>query len=247
MNGRHSAGARFAVAVAAGYDRAMPASRRLLPVLLLATWTAVAHADSELERLRAENATLRARVDQLEAENGRLRGEAKAAANAAPADASLAGVLASRAEEQVRTVPDPRGGTAVVTDQSRLDITAGGQSRHWITFRSQSAGGSGDPAELVIASSASGIAYRDVSSIALVIDGTAVEVPVIRYQSDPISNARSGAIVGRRETVAGGLSLATLDRLAVARQVEGTLGQTRFRLTPEQLAAARAFRKRLAT
>lgn len=222
----------------------MPAIRRLLPVLLLTGWATMAHADAELERLRAENATLRARVERLEAENARLRGEAKAAASA-PVDASLAAALSSRAEEQVRTVPDVGGGTALVTDPSRLDITSGGRSRHWITFRTQQPGGSGDPAELVIASSASDRAYLGVDALALVIDGTPVEMPVIHYKSDPITNARSGAIVGRRETVGVGLSMATLDRLAGAQHVEGTLGQTHFRLTPEQLAAARAFRRRV--
>jgi len=217
--------------------------------VMLVTLGAAAHA-GELERLREENARLRQQVRSLEAENARLRGQAASAARPAPTDNSgLAAALEQRANESVSVSPAPEPGASVVaTEASRLEGLQGGRSRHWITWRAErpTAGESRpEAATVVIDATASGGIYREVKSLDLVVDGAPVQCPVTDYRIDSMTVGRDASARRVGESVTARVPMDTLDRLANARDISGTLGTTTFRLTPEQLAGVRAFAKRL--
>jgi hypothetical protein len=207
-------------------------------------WGACPGFAGEVERLRAENQRLEARVRELEAENAQLRGQREQGAG------GLAAALEERATEAVTITPGTEPGTdRVETESSRLEGLGGGKGRHWITWRADRAaagGGRPDTAWLIVDSSTPGVLnYRDVQNVRLVVDGTPVECAVADYKTEINTVGRE---TGKRtvgETVRATVPIATLERLAAAHEVSGTLGPTSFRLTPEQLAALRAFAKRL--
>jgi len=197
------------------------------------------HAQSsDVEQLRAENARLRARVTELEAENATLRGRP---------GGSLAAALEERASGTVAEKPDAETGSAVVaTEPSRLERTGGPPSRHWIVLRgARSPAGAPERVEMVIETAASGGMYRDATQLRLVTDGAVAECPVVDYRLEPITQTRPNAGLSARETIVASVPLPALARMAAAREVKGTLGTMTFRLTPEQLATVRAFRRRL--
>jgi hypothetical protein len=218
-------------------------------VVVLVAGGATARA-GELERLREENARLQQQVRTLETENARLRGQANAApAPAASDNSGLAAALEQRANEAVTVSPATEpGGSVIATDPSRLEGLQGGRSRHWISWRAdRPAGGASRPdtAMVVIASTASGGIYHDVKSIDLMVDGAPVACSVSDYRIDSmtVGNGVTARRVG--ESVTATVPISTLDRLAGAHEISGTLGTTTFRLTPEQLAGVRAFAKRI--
>jgi hypothetical protein len=210
-----------------------------------------AHA-GELERLREENARLQQQVRTLEAENARLRGQAASVTRPAPGpsdNSGLAAALEQRANEAVSVSPAAEPGASVVaTEASRLEGLQGGRSRHWITWRAERpAGGASRPdaAMVVIDATASGGIYRDVKNLDLVVDGAPVQCPVTDYRIDSMTVGKDVSARRVGESVTARVPMDTLDRLANARDISGTLGTTTFRLTPEQLAGVRAFAKRL--
>ena len=136
---------------------------------------------------------------------------------------------------------DSGGKTRIATVTSRLETSSGPGGRHWIVWRTAPEG-----AELVIESSASGRAYRDVHALDLEADGKAESLPVVRYASENKSALR-GSIPTAGETVVVIVPAATLARVAAASIANGTLGSLRFRLTPVQLATLRAFSDRVAS
>jgi hypothetical protein len=205
--------------------------RLALVGLVLLACSTVARGD-ELERLRSENAELRARIQALEAENARL----KRTSDAAP----LAAALEASAAAAVTGAVDDAGTTRIATEPSRLEVTAGPRTRHWMVLRTADA----DALELVIESSASGRAYRDARALDLGVDGAKDSLSVTRYGSEDRSPLRGGAAPAA-ETVVVAVPLATLGRLASARAVDGALGPLRFTLTPQQLATVRAFADRV--
>jgi len=212
--------------------------RSALLVALVALGASAVWA-GELEQLRNENAQLRSRVQELERENARLRGDATHGLSAA---------LEQRATAAVAVAPgETPGTTSISTEASRLEGIGGGKSRHWITWRAERTAGGGRPdaAALVIDTSASGSTYRGVSTLRLVVDGTPVDCPVADYRTEIASIGRDGAGRIQSEHLTATVPAAVLDRLAGASDVSGTLGPTTFHLTPEQLAQARAFVQRL--
>ncbi len=210
----------------------------VLVALMVLGAGAVARA-GELDQLRSENAQLRARVQELERENARLRGDASHGLSAA---------LEQRATAAVAVAPGAAPGTtSITTEASRLEGIGGGKSRHWISWRGERAAGGGRPdaAALVIDTSASGSIYRGVSTLRLVVDGTPVDCTVADYKTETLPTGRNGTDRIQSERVTANVPAAVLDRLAGASDVSGTLGPTTFHLTPEQIAAARAFVQRL--
>lgn len=206
-----------------------------LTLLLLPAWPA--HG-GELETLRAENAQLRARVDELEKELGK----AKAAA-------PLAAAVARRAESAIHVdTSDER--QVVSTDAMRIDASGGIQTRHWITLRGRRAAGADGSAatmELVVDAAASDGVYRGTETLLLAIDGQEVTVPVTRFDSFAAAPSR-GAGATRR---ADDRMVATLPRDVFERIANATSVTTRARTTvltwaPDHIAAARALRDRLA-
>jgi hypothetical protein len=206
-------------------------------VVLLGICTAA--RGGEVDQLRKENADLRARVQELERENARLRGET----------GGLAAALEQRATAAVAVAPGAEpGSTTITTEASRLEGIGGGKSRHWITWRADRAPGQTgrpDTAVIVIDTSSSGHTYRDVSTLRLVVDGTPVDCPVADYRTEMLPTGRDGTTRIQSEHVTATVPTAVLDRVAGASDVSATLGPTTFHLTPQQIAAARAFVQRL--
>ncbi len=196
---------------------------------------------SELERLRAEKAKLEARIKQLEAENDSLKRESSAPLAAALQQAAVASVQVSFDEKA--------GVTTIATTPTRIARVDGDEARQWITFRAVHPGRSrGAPVErvqFVVETAASRGTYRSTKTMRLAVDGTPQELVVVDYKAAPIVSGRTNAKVGERETVVVEMPASTLTRISEARDVSGTLGGTAFRLTPEQLAAVRAFRQRV--
>ena len=183
----------------------------------------------ELTALRDENARLRARVAALEAERG--------------APAALAGAIAQRATASVHE--DRSNGARTLRTDAMLVRTDGGvRTRHWLTLRGQSSPEAPRAAvDLIIDAASSDGAYHTAPSLQLVIDGEPATFPVTSYSARGLGPSR-GAGAGRRvdEKIVVALPFAILDRLAQAHAVTSQLGATTFRLTPEQLATAHAFR-----
>jgi hypothetical protein len=189
--------------------------------------------------LQAEVGRLRARVAELEAENARLRG-----------DAGLAAALSAAAEASVQVSFDEDSDTTTIaTTPSRLVRSRGDRTRHWLTLQARHRGRERPPtvddAQLVVETSASTGDYRGATALRLLIDGRPEECAVVRYATEPIIAGREVVHTAERETVVVSLPSAVLARLAAAHEVRATLGGNEFVLTPEQLSAARAFRKRL--
>jgi hypothetical protein len=195
----------------------------------------------EVQQLREENARLQQRVRDLEAENARLRGSTN------PGDSGLVTALQQRATGAVVVTPAEQPGTSKVeTEPSRLEGLGGGKGRHWIIWRAQRpASGQADAASLIVDSVDSGGKYRDLKTIQLTVDGTPVEVPVADYRMQINTVGRATGTRQQGESVTARVPLDTLNRLTSASSVSGTVGQTPFRLTPQQLADVREFAKRL--
>jgi hypothetical protein len=207
-------------------------------VVLFAVGATSVHGESGLE---AEVARLRARVAELEAENAQLRN-----------DAGLVATLDSAANETVRvTFDEDTDTTTIATTPSRLVRAGGTPLRHWLTLQATYPGRTPPPsptdALLVVETSASSGDYRGATALRLVIDGRAEECPVVRYATEPIVAGRMVVPAGERETVTVSLPAAALARMAAGRDVRAALGANEFALTAEQIAALRAFRKRLQT
>ena len=98
---------------------------------------------------------------------------------------------------------------------------------------------------LVVETAASPGSYARVRALRVVVDGRPAECSVVRYATEPIFAGRASERVAERETVTISLPLVVLAQIGTAREVRGLLGGTDFRLTPQQLSAFRAFRRRL--
>ena len=186
---------------------------------------------AEIERLRAENARLQTRVTTLEAELARARRASSA--------------LTERAETVVHEA-QTNGLRLVHTDPMPVRTDSGVRSRHWLTFRSQPGAAAEAAVEFIIDTASSDGAYRSAEQLQLSIDGSTAAFPVTSYTSHGLGPTRgAGAKRQLDEKVQIALPLTVLDHLAQAHAATAEIGQTTFRFTPEQLAAARAFRARL--
>ncbi len=206
-----------------------------LGLLLLApaepTW-----ADAETDRLRAENARLEARVRQLEAENARLRSHAgPAAAVEAAADRSVTARV--DAEHAV---------TSLDVEPTRLELTGGNRSRHWIALHAERDARTAGTAAIEIEAAASNGAYRRVEELELSLDGTRLALPVSSRTASPILAGPQQQRIGERETVTVAVPAEDVARIGSAREVRGRLGPTSFVLSAEQIAAFGAVARRLA-
>jgi hypothetical protein len=204
----------------------------LLPVALATS----AGADAEADRLRAENARLEARVRELEAENASLR---SLAGTGAAVDAAADRSVTAR-------VDDERAVTSLDVEPTRLELTGGNRSRHWIALHAEQDARSAGTATIVIEASASNGAYRSAEELELVLDGTRLALPVSKRTATPIVAGPQQQRIGERETLTVALPAADVERIGSAHEVRGRLGPTTFVLTAEQIAAFRAVARRLA-
>ena len=199
---------------------------RLCVALALVACAPRADAD-EAARLRAENARLQSRVRELEAENASLR--------------ARVGTVEAAADRSVTTERDDTGAVrAVELEPSRLELTGGNRSRHWISLHAEEGA-----ATIQIEAAASSGAYRDVAELELTLDGTPLELPVTSRTATPIFAGPRQERVGERETVSIAAPADLVARIGSAREVRGRLGPTTFVLAPEQVASFAAVARRL--
>jgi hypothetical protein len=207
---------------------------RILAVALVGLAAAVRADDGALERLRAENARLEARVRELEAENAALRARA---AN-----------IETTAERSVTTsVDEERAVTSLDVAPSRLELTGGNRSRHWISLHAKRGTGAaaGGSAEILIEAAASNGVYRRAERLELSVDGTPLVLPVTSRSATPILAGPQQQRVGEREAVHVAVPTDALARIGAAGAVSGRLGPTTFVLDAEQLASFAAVARRL--
>jgi len=194
---------------------------------------------SEVERLRAENARLTARVRELEAENKRLAGQG---------DGAIAQALEETAKDQVQDQV-VAGVTTTATEPSELARLDGARTRQWFSLRTTRPDGrpvgASDGVMFVIETANTTGAYRRATDLQLTTDGTPHALRIADYRSEPITAGRASSRVGEREIVVVAVPADVFTRMAEARDVRGTLGPLAFRLTPGQLATVRAFRQRI--
>lgn len=200
-----------------------------LPLALLASPIAWA---GELEDLRAENARLRERVEQLERETARLR---------------RIGPDPERLDEQaiaerVTVTTGPDGSTAA-TATLPLAVTAGSRADHELTLVSN-----GTEVRGTILSRFSGGIHAGVDEIVLDADDRSFRLPVVGYD---VTRITTGAPQRRRrrdhERVTVVLPPDALAASADARSVGGVVGRVRFAIEPRDQATLRAFTERVTT
>jgi len=208
---------------------------RVVVVVVLGFVTGVRADDGVLERLRADNARLEARVRELEAENAALR-------------ARLGNVEAAAEQSVTTSVDEERSVTSLDVEPSRLDLTGGNRSRHWISLHAKR--GTGAPAtggaEIVIEAAASNGVYRRTEQLELSIDGRPLTLPVTARRATPLLAGPQQQRVGERETVQIAVPTDAVARIGGAGEVRGRLGPTTFVLDAEQIASFAAFARRLA-
>ena len=191
--------------------------------------------DGELARLRAENARLQARVQELEAENAGLR--------------ARAGTVDAAANRSVTaSVDEKRAVTSLDVEPTRLELTGGNRSRHWVALHAERGTGAaaGGAAVIEIEAAASNGAYRAVRQLELSLDGTPLELPVATRRAAPIVAGPQQQRLGERETVSIAAPAEAVARIGAAREVRGRLGPTTFVLNAEQIASFAALARRLA-
>jgi hypothetical protein len=192
---------------------------------------------SEVERLRAENARLTTRVQELESENARLKGQA-------PVAAALEETAKAEVQDEVAA-----GVTTTATAPSELTRLDGGRTRQWFSLRAARPDGrpvaAADAVTLLIETANTNGAYRRETDLQLSTDGTTHALRIADYRSEPITVGRTPTRVGEREIVVVAVPPDVLARMAEAHDIRGTLGPLSFRLTPAQLATVRAFRQRI--
>lgn len=205
---------------------------RILTVVLLACVAGGVRAeDDRADRLQAENARLEARVRELEAENAALRGRV--------------GSVDAKAERSVTTsVDEDREVTSLDMEPSRLELTGGNRSRHWISLHAERGAGAGG-AEIAIEAAASNGVYRKAEQLDLSLDGMPLSLPVTSRTAAPILAGPQAQRVGERETVSIAVPADTIARIGAAREVSGRLGPTTFVLSPEQIASFATVARRL--
>jgi hypothetical protein len=201
--------------------------RLALMVIFVATALPVHVQADELDTLRTENATLRARLEELERENVELRGIARAAAPAIP----------TRVVER----ETPEGKKLWATEPSRIDVT-GSRAVHWIWLE-RSPGVSN--ATLWIRGEFAGGIYQRTKQLTLRLDGSERTLPIASYDATRITTG-----VGHRpqrrdhEVVSVTLTPLILDALGGAATMSGQLGRTSFTVPTDVLASLRALARR---
>jgi hypothetical protein len=199
----------------------------VVAVVLAALAASVRADDAEVERLRA-------RVRELEAENASLR--------------ARVGTVEDAAGRSVTTsVDEERAVTSLDVEPTRLELTGGNRSRHWIALHAEQGAGAaaGGVATIEIEAAASNGAYRAVEQLELTLDGTPLTLPVRTRAATPIVAGPQQQRVGERETVTIAASTDAVARIGAAREVRGRLGPTTFVLGPEQIASFAAVARRL--
>lgn len=137
--------------------------------------------------------------------------------------------------------------TRLDVEPTRLELTGGNRSRHWLTLSAERGAGAGaGTATIEIDASASNGVYRTVPRLELTVDGAPLVLPVADRRAEAIVVGPRQHRVGERETVTVKAPAEAVARIGAAREVTGRLGPTTFVLSAEQIAAFGALARRLA-
>lgn len=204
------------------------AARRFRALAIGMALHALPVAAADMGMLEAENARLRARVEELERENARLRGEVRAAEPPLP----------TRVVEKVGDDGTPVWATAPAV------IDATGRPEHWLWIE-RAPGRPGGT--LWIRTEFSGGIYRRSKELEIDVGGTTYRLPVTSYDATRI--AAGGARSPQRrdhELVSAALYPEAIAALASASSLRGRLGRTAFTVPAEALASIRAVARKAA-
>ncbi len=205
----------------------------IAPLLLIGV--AAADAADDPAELKRENARLKARVRQLEAEVARLR-EAKAAL-----ESQLTQVREDRNEAFFDEQTTEGGASQLVGRVTRLAITHGGNAPHGMRL----VAGDEGPIRMFVETEGSGDDYRGIDQVHFTVDGRELAAEVANYRAQR-------RVIGRKRVNRGDerftalLPVDLVERIAEADEVTGRIKHVRFRLTDGQRRMFRAFRDRLA-
>jgi hypothetical protein len=235
--------------------------KRLLLIGCLLALTPLAFADegaSELERLREENAALRARIAELEDKIERLENRGQDLEAEKQQLEQLAGVTTSgqkieskRALIQSQFNQDA-GRTVVRSKPEKLSITHGSRADHYLSlaysYPGENIESEPEHVTVFIQSLMSGGDYSATTPLELTLDdGEKLSIKPSDYERVR-KQTRTGQKGGSRtdnETLTYELSWEQLRRLARAVEATGRIGNTRFELTGDQLATFKAIRERV--
>ena len=158
------------------------------------------------------------------------------------------GTVEAAANRSVTTsVDEKRALTSLDVEPTRLELTGGNRSRHWIALHAEhGASAAADTAAIEIEAAASNGAYRAVQQLELALDGAPLTLPVTTRTATPIFAGPQQQRVGERETVTIAVPTDAVARIGGAREVRGRLGATTFVLSPDQIASFAALARRLA-
>lgn len=146
-----------------------------------------------------------------------------------------------------RSVDEKRALTSLDVEPTRLELTGGNRSRHWIALHAEhGAGAAAGGAAIEIEAAASNGAYRAVQQLELSLDGAPLTLPVTTRSATPIVAGPQQQRVGERETVSIAVPTDAVARIGASREVRGRLGATTFVLSAEQIASFGALARRLA-
>jgi hypothetical protein len=177
----------------------------------------------DAERLRAENAALRAQVEALERELTTLR----ALADVPPDDDE---------PPLVATVPDDTTGEdGIGTRDIRLQRLRGSTAPHFFTLTRDASGTLTGRIETNL----SGGIYEHTRHVRLTIDDEAHVYPVTSYDKQRVTTGLKRRIRRDHEHVAFVVPPAALAAMAAARRVEIGLGRSAFAVPPRGLVALR--------
>lgn len=172
--------------------------RKIAFVMVLAAFAPAVFADdaAEVERLRAENAALKAKVAELEAQLGKTIEALEVTKTKVVEVAAERNELATQkaeADQQRREYFVEReydagaDKTRVMSRVSKLTVTKGAKYRHWFNLYAEHPGevAAAMPKQLnlVIQTSFSGTEYRGIDDVTLLVDGEAIELTVAGYDN----------------------------------------------------------------
>jgi len=224
-----------------------------LLIVMLAAGGALADDAAELEKLREENARLKARVAELEKQLGIVKQQKQQLAAEKEAIAQEQAAVESEQREYYldREYNDEAGRTTITTRVSGLRTPRGGVLRHhWLRFEADYAGqpGSARPDTVLakIETHASGKVYSRVDAVVFNTPHGPINAPVVDYDNKV---RLSGGVRNRRrvddEYISAKLTPRQISQLAAASEVSGKLGSEPFVLSREHIRILRALDKEL--
>lgn len=210
-------------------------------VIVLVSCAPVAWADDagELEKLRAENAMLRAKVAELEARLGQTTEaleDTKAKVAVVEAERNALATAKAEAERQRREYFVEReydagaDKTKIMSRVSKLKVTRGAKYRHWFNLYAEHSGKAAGPGAsaksitLVVQTSFSGTQYRGLDAVTLTVDGEPIVLEVSDYDNVFRSSGSSRNRTRKDdETLVIAVPIEAARRIAKATTVTGKL------------------------